>query len=151
MDVPLGFEVALLEDLTRYASAARKGARGVLVEPPPWAVRSRFGSGHHVWVRFPDAARAAGHVTMEVEWPDLDVVDQRWVEAQAAARAALEDALANHVRRATLVLGPKGKFRRLDVEYDSDRPNDTFRRHSECKDMIDRLRATGKLEEKRDR
>lgn len=154
IEVPKGFRVKLIRDYTRYHRELRVGLEGVAVVP---VGRAALSKNQFVSVKFvldKQVEKSKGkmttyeeNITIDVLRCDVEVVDERWTEWQGREAKERENALANHVSKATVYTTQRGGFVELVVEYDNGRPNDAWKRKSECKDILADLEKRGLLEE----
>jgi hypothetical protein len=158
--IPEGFKVKLARDYTRYHRGLRSGLHGIVEHVPVGRAalsKNQFLSVKFIIEKTTDRATIEKgkkiattyeeNITIDVLRSDLEVVDKRWTEWQEREVKEREDALKNHVLRATLYTTKRGGFLELLVEYDHGRPNDRWKRRSECKLFLADLEARGILEE----
>lgn len=136
-----GFTVKLRVDLSRYHPQLRVGAEGVVAMP---AGRSALFRNDFIRCSF---RLGDGDKTIDVRLADLEITDERYTRMIEEERRSREDALKNHVRKATMYSGPRGGFRELVIEFSNERVNEIVKRHKEARPMIEDFRARGLLEE----
>lgn len=140
-----GFKIKLLRDMTRYHAALKAGVEGETALP---SGRSALFRSDFVKVRFPTPD---GEKVFDLRLADIEVVDPRYLAMEAEEKRLREDAIKNHVKKATLYVGARGGFQRLVIEFGNDRPNEVIGRKQprEARPLIDDLRARGLLTEEK--
>jgi hypothetical protein len=140
-EIPDGFQVRLRRDYSRYHKDLKTGSVGTAERIP--VGRATFSRNHFVRVRFHVNQKET--VTIDVLRSDLDVIDTRWSEWQERESKALDEALRDHVSKATVYTTRRGGFIELVVEYNNGRPNDIWRKRADCKSIITDLEKRGLL------
>lgn len=131
-----GFRIRLKRDLTRAHPSLRIGAEGTTLPP---AGRSAIDQDRYLRCSFPQ-------VEVDILFHDLEIIDERWIKWQEEEREAQEDALANHVAKATLWTAPRGGFVELVVEYTNKRPSDHWKRRTDCRKVLESLASRNLVE-----
>jgi len=153
-EVPVGFRVKLIRDYTRYHRDLKVGIEGSAVVP---VGRAALSKNQFVSIKFvldKQVEKSKGKTTtyeenieIEVLRCDVEVVDERWQEWQGRESKEREDALAAHVSKATVYTTRRGGFVELVVQYNNGRLNDTWKKKTECKQIVADLEKRGLLEE----
>ncbi len=105
-----GLKVRLRTDLTRYNKGLVPGVEGVTA--------GRQGMWSHVQDRF-ITVRFEGIATLDVLWSSLEIIDEDYLKQVEEDEKKFKEELKT-ARNVKIVFGPKGGFRYLDLEYDSD-------------------------------
>lgn len=137
-----GLRVKLKVDYTKYDRRLPLGSEGSTTIPMG---RSAFDKNTFVRVAFDVPGGLP--VNIDVQRPDLEIVDPRWVAWKCKEELDRADALMHHVHAATHVTTRRGKFMELVVEYSHGRPNDVWKKASEAKPFIEDLEKRGLLQE----
>ncbi len=103
-------KVRLKEDLTRYNKGLKSGIEGVTV--------GRQG----MWSRGQDrfiTVKSEGITTLDVLWSGLEIIDEVYLLELERRKQQFQKDLKT-AKNVKLTLGPKGGFKSLSIEYESE-------------------------------